>query len=633
MKQTFYASLFIGLGLTFAAAPTIAKTAQPTEKKQASAKTVKSDSKKTATPTSVAKKTTPSKKPDLAKTTDKHDKASKTIVNTIKDKHNKKTQEVADNKNNKYSKNTVRDNPKDKLGKKTPEVADTKDYKRYKKASQLVDAKTKTAKDSKKDTKHDKSKNQQIAEDKHSRKKSHQALAKTEQQEEDMSVAETNEAIETNVEESHQTESEQTAVYESVPQTNNEIMTNDHPPVMTPPPPLFSEPSAPVQNNSAFFGQNKPIEPPRPIQPVAPVQNPLISAPSKIEPKNVEPNNNNQRIHTSINKGSEPQIFSNNDTEEPTNDDLDETESSALPNNRLHNTITSRPSNFISDANTQETSSQIASTHGVVEGSLAEAGARAGLSEDMMVELTEIFAWDINFANNLQAGDQFTLVYDKNATGNNRIVAAEFINRGKTYRAIRYKSQEGMVSYYAPDGHSLRKAFLTTPVDFAKVSSHFSTHRRHPILNRIRAHKGVDYAARTGTPVKAAGDGVVTFHGTQGGYGNMIVIAHGEHYETAYAHLSNFRKGLQDGEPVKQGDVIGYVGQSGLATGPHLHYEFRVDGQHRDPEKLDSSQGMRLAGDDWDNFHAQTVPVLLKLNAAKTNNVVAENQPNRPTND
>jgi murein DD-endopeptidase MepM/ murein hydrolase activator NlpD len=263
----------------------------------------------------------------------------------------------------------------------------------------------------------------------------------------------------------------------------------------------------------------------------------------------------------------------------------------------------------------------------VVGASLTSAGENAGLSNDMIIELTDIFAWDIDFANNLQADDQFTLIYEQTASGtaSNRIIAAQFVNQGKTYTAIRYKDKDGIVSYYSPEGRSMRKAFLSAPIDVVRVSSPFSTHRRHPILNRIRAHKGVDYAARTGTPVKAAGDGVIMFHGTQGGYGNMIVIAHGEHYETAYAHLSNFRKDLEDGEIVKQGDVIGYVGQSGLATGPHLHYEFRVDGVHRDPENLDSKQAMRLANEEWQDFHAQTIPVLTQLTQAKAKTLVAKN--------
>ncbi len=350
--------------------------------------------------------------------------------------------------------------------------------------------------------------------------------------------------------------------------------------------------------------------------------NPFIATPTKTMA-------NNERVHSLITHGTKPYqsiANSNENTLEPSEDN-NLLVPSSHNNQRVHSSLASRNSNNIIDSTTNsETSHQVASAHGVIDSSLNSAGEKAGLSGGMIIELTDIFAWDIDFANNLQEGDQFTVIYEESAgNAHNRIIAAQFINRGKTYTAIRYKDKEGIISYYTPEGRSLRKAFLSTPIDYARVSSHFDPHRRHPILNRIRAHKGVDYAARTGTPVKAAGDGVITFHGNQGAYGRMIVLSHGEHYETAYAHLSNFRKDLQDGEPVKQGDVIGYVGQSGLATGPHLHYEFRVDGQHRDPEKLDSQQAMRLPNGIWEDFHAQTIPVLTRLNQAKVGTLVAKN--------
>ena len=167
--------------------------------------------------------------------------------------------------------------------------------------------------------------------------------------------------------------------------------------------------------------------------------------------------------------------------------------------------------------------------------------------------------------------------------GDGPIIAAEFINQKKVYRAVRYTSPEGDTNYYNEDGFSMRKAFLRTPVNFSRISSTFSLSRKHPVLNRIRAHKGVDYAAPTGTPIKSTGDGSVSFIGTNGGYGRMITIRHGGIYTTAYAHMSRYVSGLKKGKKVKQGDTIGYVGSSGLATGPHLHYEFRVNGSHRNP--------------------------------------------------
>ena len=163
------------------------------------------------------------------------------------------------------------------------------------------------------------------------------------------------------------------------------------------------------------------------------------------------------------------------------------------------------------------------------------------------------------------------MVYEKGGfNGADDIVAAEFTNRGRTYRAVRYIDKDGYANYYSPEGNPLQKAFLSTPVDFARISSGYSLHRRHPVLNRIRAHKGVDYAARTGTPVKATGAGAISFLGRKGGYGQVVIIQHGDRYETVYAHLSGYKGGLRQGSRVRQGEVIGYVGQTGLATGPHL---------------------------------------------------------------
>ncbi len=171
----------------------------------------------------------------------------------------------------------------------------------------------------------------------------------------------------------------------------------------------------------------------------------------------------------------------------------------------------------------------------------------------------------------------------------------------------------------------MRKAFLSTPVDFIRISSGFDVHRKHPILNRIRAHKGVDYAARTGTPVKAAGDGKIAFLGRKGGYGQVMILEHGEHYETLYAHLSDFKKGLQNGDQVEQGQIIGYVGQSGLATGPHLHYEFRVDGVHRNPETLNHQHSLPLSDDALADFKSQSRPLLTQLYQTKASNLLAKN--------
>lgn len=232
-----------------------------------------------------------------------------------------------------------------------------------------------------------------------------------------------------------------------------------------------------------------------------------------------------------------------------------------------------------------------AQTSGIITSSLFESAQQAGMSDKMTMELAGIFGWDIDFALDIRDGDSFSVIYDDlyldgKLLHHGDIVAAEFINQGSTYRAVRYTDPKGHSDYYSPDGQSMRKEFLRTPVQFSRISSYFSTGRYHPILHRIRAHKGVDYAAPIGTPVKATGDGKVIFVGRKGGYGNAIVLQHGARYSTLYGHLSHFARGLHRGNHVHQGQIIGYVGMTGLATGPHLHYEFRINGVHRNPLKV-----------------------------------------------
>lgn len=227
---------------------------------------------------------------------------------------------------------------------------------------------------------------------------------------------------------------------------------------------------------------------------------------------------------------------------------------------------------------------------GIINDSLFLAARSAGLSDRKAIELASIFAWDIDFTHEVRKGDRFTVVYEEQYQSGERIgegpiVAAEFVNQNKTYRAIRYADPEGNSDYYAPDGSRLRKSFLRNPIKpgLFRISSHFNLKRRHPILHKIRAHKGVDYAASTGTPIRATGDGKIVHRGRKGGYGNTIIIQHGQRYSSLYAHMSKFARNTRIGQRVKQGQVIGYVGASGLATGPHLHYEFRLDGVHRNP--------------------------------------------------
>ncbi len=299
-------------------------------------------------------------------------------------------------------------------------------------------------------------------------------------------------------------------------------------------------------------------------------------------------------------------------------------------NERIHTLIDTHNNKIVVSGDISPTKAEalgsITSTHGVIESSFTLAAQDAGLSEDLILQLTNIFAWDIDFATNLDQGDQFTVVYATDSDSNSQILAAEFANQGRILTAIRYKDDEGLVNYYSPEGKPMRKAFLSAPLDYLKISSGFDMHRRHPILNRIRAHKGIDYAARTGTPVKAAGDGEIIFCGNKGGYGQVLIVKHDERHETLYAHLSDFRKNLQAGDVVKQGEVIGYVGQTGLATGPHLHYEFRVAGEHRNPEALNIEKSDPLHGAMLADFKEKTRATLNQLNRTKAQSLLARNQ-------
>ena len=229
----------------------------------------------------------------------------------------------------------------------------------------------------------------------------------------------------------------------------------------------------------------------------------------------------------------------------------------------------------------------------VIESSLFAAGERAGMSSRTIMTLAnQIFGFDIDFALDLRQGDTFGVLYeqkfqDGRYVSDGRILAAEFVNQGKTHRAVWFESKDGEVKgYFTPEGKGMRTAFLRAPLDFTRISSKFNSRRLHPVLGIVRAHKGTDYAAPTGTKVWAAGAGRVVFAGRKGGYGNVVIIDHGKGVTTVYGHLSRFAKSLRPGRSVGQGDTIGYVGMTGLATGPHLHYEYRVNGVQRNPATL-----------------------------------------------
>lgn len=272
---------------------------------------------------------------------------------------------------------------------------------------------------------------------------------------------------------------------------------------------------------------------------------------------------------------------------------------------------------------------RVTQVSGVITSSLFEAAQEAGMSDNLTMQLAGMFGWDIDFALDLRDGDSFTVVYDDLYVEGERlrhgdILAAEFVNRGRTYRAVRYTDASGRSDYYTPDGKSMRKAFLRTPVEFSRISSRFTSARFHPVLNRLRAHKGVDYAAPTGTPIKATGDGKVAFIGQKGGYGKVIELQHGSRYSTLYGHMSRFASGLRPGNRIRQGQTIGYVGMSGLATGPHLHYEFRVDGIHRNPLTVQFPDAAPIAPEYKKDFIAKTQALVNQIESKKSA-VVATN--------
>ena len=228
---------------------------------------------------------------------------------------------------------------------------------------------------------------------------------------------------------------------------------------------------------------------------------------------------------------------------------------------------------------------------GEIKSTLFAATDAAGLPDPAANQLAEIFGGDIDFHHDLRKGDKFTVVYEMAYSNGEpvrtgRIQTAEFINQGKSYRVVYFQTDSTHGDYYTPDGKSVRKAFLRSPLEFSRVSSGFSLSRLHPVLGTWRAHKGVDYAAAIGTKTKVTADGTVSFVGRQGGYGNVVMVDHQNRYTTVYGHLSRFASGLHRGQHVGQGDIIGYVGMTGMVTGPHLHYEFRINGQQRDPLRV-----------------------------------------------
>jgi len=273
---------------------------------------------------------------------------------------------------------------------------------------------------------------------------------------------------------------------------------------------------------------------------------------------------------------------------------------------------------FISEEIQKAQTVQLAHRSAVIKTSLFRAAQDANINDKLILALADIFAFDIDFASDLQPNDSFKIIYEekfidgKKANSGN-ILAAEFINEGTVHRAVRFTDENGHSRYYTPEGLSLSQGFMRTPVKFSRISSTFQLARKHPILHHLRAHKGVDYAAPTGTPVRATADATILEIGWKGGYGRTIVLQHGKMYSTLYGHLSGFASGMRHGKAVKQGDIIGYVGSTGLATGPHLHYEFRVNGVHKNPLTAALPKSLPLASQYTTQFkqHATKMTYLL----------------------
>ncbi len=268
---------------------------------------------------------------------------------------------------------------------------------------------------------------------------------------------------------------------------------------------------------------------------------------------------------------------------------------------------------------------------GTVTHSLFSAVGAAGVSQSTIMKFAGLFGWDIDFSLDVRDGDRFSIVYeslyrDGEYVRDGGIVAAEYINRGTSYRAVRYTDPDDNTDHYSADGKTLRKAFLRSPIGFARVSSGFNLKRKHPVLHTIRAHKGVDYAAKKGTPIRATGDGKVVLRGRKGGYGRTIVLKHGSRYSTLYAHMSRYAGNMRPGSRVKQGQIIGYVGRSGMTTGAHLHYEFRADGVHRNPLRFRFPGVAPVAENYRDDFAAQTAPLFGQLDLLGSNQVALGEQ-------
>lgn len=246
-------------------------------------------------------------------------------------------------------------------------------------------------------------------------------------------------------------------------------------------------------------------------------------------------------------------------------------------------------------------------------------GRKAGIENKIIRQIVKVFDWDIDFSHDIRVGDKITAVFeeiyhDGDNVASKHLLAAEFINKNRVLRTVHYTFADGKSDYFTPDGREMKKAFIRTPISHARVSSHFNPGRLHPVLHKFRAHKGTDFASRSGTPIMTTGNGIIKSIGRKGGYGRTIVVQHREGYTTIYAHMSKYKKGLKKGDKVYQTDIIGYVGSSGLATGPHLHYEIRKNNKPMDAMRASLPNSMSLSPKELQDFRNKAINLVLQLN-------------------
>ena len=285
-------------------------------------------------------------------------------------------------------------------------------------------------------------------------------------------------------------------------------------------------------------------------------------------------------------------------------------------------------SNFVAKIVEHPVETRKRHAYGVIDTSLFESAAEAGLSDKVIMNVAGIFAWDIDFVLDIRSGDNYYIQFeeiwqDGEFVTDGEIIAAEFNNNGRSIQAIRFKDKNDRSDYFTPEGNSVRKAFIRNPVDFTRISSNFNPNRRHPILNTIRAHRGVDYAAPRGTPIKASGDGKVIFRGTKSGYGKAVILQHGGNITTLYAHMSGYAAKARLSSRVRQGQTIGYVGATGLATANHLHYEYRINGVHRNPRTVSLPDAQPIAAEYREKFLATAKPIIRELEQFKRTQVAS----------